>query len=405
MKKIILFVTSMAISSIIGISTGYFLANAQQNIPVSKETKVSNSENTLFEKNNSLEESIFSQLNTQTEENMFLSSQILSSNQTTRFELPINNSMGFSLIPTQLIDMPNDHSNIIKTLNTGETFLIKEEVGEWLLVELNTGEVGYISIMNTMINLPDIVPSIIYNVTNSYGSLFRSSGKEIPNVTGLGFYQGIYYNERLGKNEFILPVLYPMAQKIYNAQQLALKQGDTLIIYEGYRPYDLQNLVYEELTRLSKIDPEVMSGMKNSYWHINWFIAKGISTHQIGLAIDVSLAKINKFDVGQIGEHLYFDITAFEEYTMPSPIHELSTKAVSMKTPVAWQTPFAWQAVEISETMTEGAKKLREYCTGAGLEPLASEWWHFNDVPNTHKLGNVPAHHSIKPQECISQTP
>lgn len=30
--------------------------------------------------------------------------------------------------------------------------------------------------------------------------------------------------------------------------------------------------------------------------------------------------------------------------------------------------------------MTEGAKLLRTYCTNAGLSPLASEWWHFNDL-------------------------
>ena len=35
-----------------------------------------------------------------------------------------------------------------------------------------------------MINLPDIIPSIIYDDTNSYSSLFKSSGIDIPNVTG-----------------------------------------------------------------------------------------------------------------------------------------------------------------------------------------------------------------------------
>ena len=30
--------------------------------------------------------------------------------------------------------------------------------------------------------------------------------------------------------------------------------------------------------------------------------------------------------------------------------------------------------------MTEGARVLRTYCANAGLSPLASEWWHFNDL-------------------------
>ncbi len=391
MKKEVLFLSCMAISAIIGSAGGYFLANLEPGVSSSKK------EDYLTTREYSQENVLLTQ--------ELLAEQIFLSNQTTKFELPVKNSMGFSLIPTQMVDMPSNYSNIIKTLNAGETFLIKEDSEEWLLVELETGEIGYISAMHTMINLPDVVPSIIYNVTSSYGSIFRSSQRDIPNVTGKAFYQGLHYNERLGKNSFVVPVLYPMAKKIYDAQQLALQQGDTLVIYEGYRPYDLQNLVYEELTKLSKIDPVVMAGMTNSHWNINWFIAKGVSTHQTGLAIDVSLAKINEFDLGQVGEYLYFDIKGCEEYVMPSPMHELSTKAVSMKEPVAWQTQFSWRDVELSETMTDGAKKLREYCTNAGLEPLASEWWHFNDVQNTHKLGNVPAHHSIKPQECISQVP
>lgn len=30
--------------------------------------------------------------------------------------------------------------------------------------------------------------------------------------------------------------------------------------------------------------------------------------------------------------------------------------------------------------MNEAAIKLQNYCSNAGLTPLASEWWHFNDL-------------------------
>ena len=33
-----------------------------------------------------------------------------------------------------------------------------------------------------------------------------------------------------------------------------------------------------------------------------------------------------------------------------------------------------------ADTMNEAALLLRTYCTDAGLTPLASEWWHFNDL-------------------------
>ena len=37
--------------------------------------------------------------------------------------------------------------------------------------------------------------------------------------------------------------------------------------------------------------------------------------------------------------------------------------------------------------MTESAIKLRDYCTGVGMSPLASEWWHFNDLDAREEIG------------------
>ncbi len=334
-----------------------------------------------------------------------LATQIFDSNATTKFELPVHNSMGYSLVETNVRTEPNNNSTILWTTSIGTTFLIKEEVDEWLLVEFENGSTGYVYKLYVLVNLPDIVPSIIYNAVNGESSIFLGAGKEIPNVTGLAFYEGLHYNARLEKDEYVLPVLYPMAEKIYAAQQLALEQGDTLVIYEGYRPYDLQNLVYQELTNLAHNDSEVSAALSVSPWHLGWFIASGVSTHQTGLAIDVSLAQINDYQVGQVGEYLYFDITDYTEYEMPTALHDLSAQAVSLAWPVSWKTSMSWADVTIANSMTEGAVKLRDYCTSGGLEPLASEWWHFNDVENYFNLGTVYATGSIKPTSCISLAP
>ncbi len=87
-----------------------------------------------------------------------------------------------------------------------------------------------------MVNLPDLIPSIQYNITNNTKSLFTSSGHTIPNVTGQVLYESRDMNDRLGKEEYIVPVLYSMAGKIMNAQKAALADGNTLVIYEGFRP-------------------------------------------------------------------------------------------------------------------------------------------------------------------------
>lgn len=40
-----------------------------------------------------------------------------------------------------------------------------------------------------MINLPDVEPSIVYNITNAESSIYKSSGIEISNVTGKNYIQ------------------------------------------------------------------------------------------------------------------------------------------------------------------------------------------------------------------------
>ena len=73
---------------------------------------------------------------------------------------------------------------------------------------------------------------------------------------------------------------------------------------------------------------------------------------------------------------------------MPTPIHELSAAAVSMKKPVNSASATAWIDVEPADTMTEDALRLKRYCTQAGLSPLASEWWHFNDLEAKKAIGS-----------------
>ena len=77
---------------------------------------------------------------------------------------------------------------------------------------------------------------------------------------------------------------------------------------------------------------------------------------------------------------------------MPTEMHELSTKAINYQYPYSSTKKTGWQNIPLAETMTEDAKLLRYICTGAGLTPLASEWWHFNDL-DTYTM--------VKDNHCI----
>ena len=294
-------------------------------------------------------------------------------------ELPVNGATGYASVRVDLKATADAGSETISELEAGTAFEVLEEVGDWWYVRTAT-ESGWVQHLYCFINLPDVVPSIIYDNTNTYASKFVSSGKTIPGITGEALYDGKAYNMRLGKVSDIVPVLYSMSKKIHLAQQAALEEGNTLVIYEGYRPFFAQKLTVDALTTLAAADPEVMAGINTHPWDTNWFIATSISNHQMGYAIDVTLAKITEQQEFVIGDYTATAVTGYTEYTMPTTIHELSMASATFTGPVKSSSPTAWLQATLADTMNEAAILLQRYCTDAGLTPLASEWWHFNDL-------------------------
>ncbi|HRM37778.1 MAG TPA: SH3 domain-containing protein [Trichococcus flocculiformis] len=294
-------------------------------------------------------------------------------------ELPVNGATGYASVLMDLKATADAGSETISELEAGTAFEVLEEVGDWWYVRTAT-ESGWVQHLYCFINLPDVVPSIIYDNTNTYASKFASSGKTIPGITGEALYDGKAYNMRLGKVSDIVPVLYSMSKKILLAQQAALEEGNTLVIYEGYRPFFAQKLTVDALTTLAAADPEVMAGINTHPWDTNWFIATSISNHQMGYAIDVTLAKITEQQEFVIGDYTATAVTGYTEYTMPTTIHELSMASATFTGPVKSSSPTAWLQANLADTMNEAAILLQRYCTDAGLTPLASEWWHFNDL-------------------------
>ncbi len=296
----------------------------------------------------------------------------------------------------------------VAVLEPGTAFIIQEEneEGDWWLVECKEGT-GWIENRYCLINLPDVIPSMVYNATNSYDSRFVTLGKKIPNVTGRAFYPRGSYNHRLERNEFMMPVLYPMSKNICQAQQAALAQGNTLVLYEGYRPHEVQSAVYKALAALSRNNPQVKEAVASAPWDISWFIAGGYSNHQRGFAIDVTLAQIQRAELQTIGSHQVLRVREYEEYTMPTPIHELSKAAATFVKPVASHSPTAWKSAQMTETMASNqpALALQRYCTDAGLTPLASEWWHFNDLETRNSVLENLSTGDYKISRCLSSAP
>ncbi|WP_409276108.1 hypothetical protein V1499_10970 [Neobacillus sp. SCS-31] len=304
-------------------------------------------------------------------------------------ELPVEGATGYTSVALELKASVNPDAKTIETMKAGTAFEIIREEGDWWFIKRGPSS-GWLPHQYCFINLPDVIPSIVYDNTNTYSSKFVSSGKEIPTITNRALYPGKTFNGRLGKEEYIMPVLYTMSKKIHNAQQNALKEGDSLKIYEAFRPFSVQMAVVNSLSALAKKDPHVMAGINTPPWDITWFITNGVSNHQKGYAIDVSLVKVTEKKEVPIGEYSVTMITDYTEYEMPTPIHELSGASAIFTAPVSSRSTTAWKNATYTDSMNEAAMKLQSYCTSAGLSPLASEWWHFNDLEAMNEIADNP---------------
>ncbi len=327
------------------------------------------------------------------------------------FELPIKGATVYTAIVTDVIpyslswDKTADPEQNVLCYPQGTPLTILAERGDDWLVQDKKGVKSFVQHAHCFVNLPDLLPSAIYLCPNASASVMRSCGRDIPTLTGERLYTAYAHNPRLGRGEFRVPLLYAAAKKLAAAQRAALANGDCIVVYEGFRPLAVQQRIVAALTALAKADATVMDGIAAAPWEVDWFIATGVSKHQRGMAMDVGLAMLTEREiceaahpvgatcgrlqepaVAPVGVDAHIDpqnshqTNGYQLYPMPTPIHELSRASASLAYPVTSLDDVAWRNTPLAPTMTDGARRLRDYCTNAGLTPLASEWWHFNDL-------------------------
>ncbi len=323
-----------------------------------------------------------------------------------KFELPLQGATGFASVAMAVTAAPDGAGGTVVSLVPGDAFTILEEMdGRWWRVTREGEWTGWVDSTYCYLNIPDVIPSIVFDNTNAYSSIFVSSGKDIPGITGEKLYDSKRPNERLGQEQYVVAANSIMVKKIYAAQQAALADGYTLVINETFRPYDVQLEVADKLKALYREDAEVRANIDKSPWGIGWFIASRLSTHQIGCAMDVSLARVTRMEYRLSGEYRYAVVTGYAPCEMPTPMHELSSLAVCLKRAVDSYSPTAWKSVDPADTMTEDALRLQKYCTSAGMSPLASEWWHFNDLEAKQAIGSHYTTEVFYIDDCLSRAP
>lgn len=122
-----------------------------------------------------------------------------------------------------------------------------------------------------------------------------------------------------------------VAEALDKANEIAKGKGVTLVIYDCYRPYPFQQVMYDIVN-----DPRYVAPP-----------GKG-SNHNRGAAVDISLAD-------EHGELLDMG-GAFDDFT------EISH----------------YDSDNVSKIGKKNRKLLRNIMKKAGFTPLSSEWWHFD---------------------------
>lgn len=239
----------------------------------------------------------------------------------------------------------------------GTALCVLAEEGNWFRVRYRE-EYGWVDSRFCMINLPEYVGDHCgYDITNSYSSLFAAHNASIQKITG----QVIpgFENILTADGDFLVPYLYPCAKKLLTAAQAAQADGFRLKIYEAFRPQQATRFCYDT-TQAQQNDPvRTEDGRQttllrlmtdNGRFGLGSFLARTISAHNRGIALDLTLEENGG------------------ELEMQSVIHDLS-----------------WYAATDRNNLN--AKLLAGYMRAVGMNGLSSEWWHFQDDATRSAIG------------------
>ncbi len=243
-----------------------------------------------------------------------------------------------------------------------------------------SGGYGYIDSNYCLINLPEFLGELCkYDITNSYSSLYKFHSLPIPEVTDTVIIG--YENVKRSNTEYLAPLLYPTALKFEKAAKKARDDGYYVKIYDSFRPqaatWELykvatehckREVTEEDLASLPEDErPVIEEGVPYTYdlwvtdngrYHLNYFLAKGISMHNRGLALDMTLEKNG------------------EDLEMQSDMHDLT-----------------WHS-EIKQN-NKNANLLAKYMKNEGFAGLVSEWWHFQDNEARDTIKPTPLYNGV----------
>ena len=294
-------------------------------------------------------------------------------------ELPVIGATGWAATSLVLRAEASTNASSRANLAPGDGFTILDgSVDGWWQVRLPRGTEGWVEIRRCFINLPDVLPSIVYNQTNARASRFTSSYVPLPDVWGERLYEAHSFNERLRRYEYHVPAMYTTAQALFRVQQMALNNGETLVIYEVFRPRSAQVRTRDSLNALVRENHFVAQAFTGG-WSVGNFISQGVSNHQRGGAVDAAMGIVREQEILQTGNYSFVCNGTVRSIHGTSSMHELSPYAVLPRD----------RNSALGRELHEVIWNMRDYFLANGFRPLASEWWHFDHTASINTASSV----------------
>lgn len=200
---------------------------------------------------------------------------------------------------------------------------------------------------STLINVSDFIPTLDIRLDLSHNpNFFTIGGEKIPNLTMKQF----YHNPGSYDGTECWLKMEP-AKKLLQAQQIFIRDGYGIVVYDAYRPHSVSKEINSSLGQFLKEKGEEFKAEWFGTLGQEWFLAQQASAHNYGIAVDISLKEL---------------ITG-KELKMPTKVHTLDKRSA-----------YDYWHDEAGDE-TENALYLREVMQSVGFTPLQSEWWHFSD--------------------------
>ena len=236
------------------------------------------------------------------------------------------------------------------------------EAGEDQAVVEYNGELLTVDASAVLVNLPDVLPQVEYDIVYSYAATSACDGQPIPGVTGIrleGYAEGKQANSYLNVEQFAVPCAYRTALKVQTVCEQLDEQGLRLLVYDAYRPMAAQRQLSDAFEQACSENETITESL--GAWSMTWYVASGASGHNYGTDLDVGVCKKD-------GTPLPMP-SAFDAFDESGHLTNEPMDAASI-TPESYR-----EAV----SGNDACLALHAAFTEAGFEELASEWWHFGD--------------------------